>query len=141
VLFGVEHRSVDCGEGASDLARALEPGFPYGRVLRALHGVDEVALDIVDAAVREDADIQLRPHSVVVTVLSVGALRGTADADEYCGYRREESVKWRLASVLDSRAILVRPTGGEHPLDPPLHQRRHRPPVDGENEGEPVCLF
>src|SRR5699024_4697567 len=78
---------------------------------------------------------------VVVAIFFVRALLRSADADEHGGYRRKETVQRFLTAILNPRAVLVRPPRGEHPLDPPLHEGRHRPPVHGEDERESVSLL
>src|SRR5690606_17909089 len=73
-------------EGPGDLSRLNEPRVADRRVVVSLHVVDQMALDIVDAAVGEDPDIQLRAHGVVVAVLVVRGLLRATDADEHRRY-------------------------------------------------------
>src|SRR5690554_3934328 len=122
IQFGVTCCSGDGSKGVPDLPRAFKASFSHGRVMRPLHVVDQVAGDIVDAAVREDPHIQLRAHRLVIPILLVGALLGAADADEDCGYWRKEPMEGSLAAILYSFAVLVCPACREHPLDPALHQ-------------------
>src|SRR5699024_12116642 len=84
-----------------------------GRVVVPLHVVDEVALDVVDAAVGEDADVDLGAHRLLVAVLVVGALLRAADADQRSRDTGQKRVEGPLAAIGDAAAVLVRPASGE----------------------------
>ena len=71
--------------------------------------VDEVALDIVDAAVGEHSDVDLGAHRGVVSVFLIRALLRPPNANEHGGDARQQCVQGLLSAVVNARTVLVGP--------------------------------
>ena len=83
------------------------------------------------AAIIKNPVIDLRLHGLGITVPGIGARVGTTHSDE---------VNPQMAQLLLQLVgtEIKCPAIGEHPIDPALEQRWHRPPIDRINQHQGI---